>query len=191
MRKFKVQKKLPIILEQKEIRKLLEQPKENKLIGLRNLAIMKTMLNCGLRVSEITNLKILDIDLENGKLKVIQGKGRKDRNLALNENVKSILTKWNKKRPQGLYFFPTFHGEKLSSRYLQQMIKRYALSAGINKAISPHTLRHIYATEFYRLTKDIETLRQILGHSNISTTTIYITLANSEVEAGMKAFPGF
>ncbi|MHB8278908.1 MAG: tyrosine-type recombinase/integrase [Candidatus Humimicrobiaceae bacterium] len=71
------------------------------------------------------------------------------------------------------------------------MVKRYAQKAGINKNISPHTLRHSYATQYYRQTKDIETLRRILGHSDISTTTIYITLANIDVENGMKAFKGF
>jgi len=71
------------------------------------------------------------------------------------------------------------------------MVKRYSKKAGINKNISPHTLRHTFATEFYRQTKDIETLRRILGHSDISTTTIYITLANIDVENGMKSFKGF
>ena len=70
-------------------------------------------------------------------------------------------------------------------------MKRCAKKAELSKNVSPHTLRHSYATEFYRKTKDIETLRQILGHSNISTTTIYITLANIEVEKAMKSFIGF
>jgi integrase/recombinase XerD len=71
------------------------------------------------------------------------------------------------------------------------MVVRYGNKAGINKKISPHTLRHTYATEYYRRTKDIETLKRILGHSDISTTTIYITLANIEVENGMKSFKEF
>ncbi|MCJ7509257.1 MAG: tyrosine-type recombinase/integrase [candidate division Zixibacteria bacterium] len=74
---------------------------------------------------------------------------------------------------------------------MQQMVKRYALKAGIEKNISPYTLRHTYATQYYRQTKEIETLRRILGHSDISTTTIYITLANIDVENGMKSFKGF
>ncbi len=72
------------------------------------------------------------------------------------------------------------------------MVGRYAYKAGINnKKISPHTLRHSYATQFYKQTKDIETLRRILGHTDIGTTTIYITLANTDVEEGMKSFKGF
>jgi len=82
-------------------------------------------------------------------------------------------------------------GKKLSSRYLQQMVKRYAKKAGLTKSISLHTLRYTYATQYYKQTKDIETLRRILGHSDNSTTTIYITLANIDVENGMKSFKGF
>lgn len=71
------------------------------------------------------------------------------------------------------------------------MVKRYAQKASITKKISPHVLRHTYGTQFYQQTKDIETLRRILEHSDITTTTIYITLANIDVENGMKSFKGF
>ena len=71
------------------------------------------------------------------------------------------------------------------------MVKRYSQKAGISKRVSPYTLRHTYVTQYYKQTKDIETLRRILGHSDISTTTIYITLANIDVETGMKSFKGF
>jgi len=71
------------------------------------------------------------------------------------------------------------------------MVKRYSQKAGIDKNISPHTQRHTYATQYYKQTKNIETLRIILGHFDISTTTIYITLANIDVENGMKSFKGF
>lgn len=185
------QKKLPIILERKEIEKLLDQPSKTSLIGLRNRAIMKIMLNLGLRVSEVTNLKTEAVDLENGKVRIIQGKGGRDRNLATPETVIEILKEWKKKRPQNLFFFPTLKGTKLCSRYLQQMIKRYAAAAGIKKRITPHILRHIFATDHYRQYKDIMTLKSILGHEFITTTTIYITLANIEVEKSMRNFIGF
>jgi len=71
------------------------------------------------------------------------------------------------------------------------MVKKYTIKDGMNKRISPHMLKHTYATQCYRQTKDIETLRRILGHSDINTTTIYITLANIDVENGMKSFKGF
>ena len=189
--KIKRKHKLPVILEPEEVQKLLKQPNRRYPTGLRNKAMMSLMLYCGLRVSEVINLRPGNINLTKGKLRVESGKGNKDRDLAIPEYLTELLDSWRKKRPEASFFFSTLKGKKLIVRYLQQMIKRYALKAGINKRVSPHTLRHTYATQYYRQTKDIETLRRILGHSDISTTTIYITLANIDVENGMKSFKGF
>jgi integrase/recombinase XerD len=153
--------------------------------------MMALILHCGLRISEVINLRPGNINLTKGKLRVENGKGNKDRDLAIPEYLTDLLDSWRKKRLPSDYFFTTLKGKKLSKRYLQQMVKRYAEKAGIKKRISPHTLRHTYATKYYKQTKDIETLRRILGHSDISTTTIYITLANIDVENGMKSFKGF
>jgi site-specific recombinase XerD len=184
-------KKLPAILEPEEAQNLLKQPNKRYPTGLRNKAMMALMLHCGLRISEVINLRPGNINLTKGKLRVQSGKGNKDRDLAIPEYLIDLLDSWRKKRPPSDYFFTTLKGKKLSNRYLQQMVKRYAQKAGLTKRISPHTLRHTYATQYYKQTKDIETLRRILGHSDISTTTIYITLANIDVENGMKAFQGF
>ena len=184
-------KKLPVTLEPEEAQRLIKQPNKRYPTGLRNKAMMALMLHCGLRISEVINLRPSNINLTKGKLRVESGKGNKDRDLAIPEYLIDLLNSWRKKRLQCDYFFATLKGKKLSSRYLQQMVKRYAIKAGITKKISPHVLRHTYATSYYRQTKDIETLRRILGHSDISTTTIYITLANIDVENGMKSFKGF
>jgi len=184
-------KKLPVILEPEEAEKLLRQPNKRYPTGLRNKAMMSLMLNCGLRISEVVNLRPGNINLTKGKLRIENGKGNKDRDLAIPDYLTDLLDSWRKKRPQSDFFFSTLKGKKLFIRYLQQMVKRYAQKAGLSKRISPHTLRHTYATQYYKQTKDIETLRRILGHSDISTTTIYITLANIDVENGMKSFKGF
>jgi len=184
-------KKLPTMLEPEEAQILLRQPNKRYPTGLRNKAMMSLMLHCGLRLSEVTNLRPSNINLTKGKLRVESGKGNKDRDLAIPEYLIDQLEKWRNIKPQSDYFFTTLKGKKLSDRYVQNMVKRYAQKAGISKNISPHTLRHTYATQYYKQTKDIETLRHILGHSDISTTTIYITLANIDVENGMKAFKGF
>jgi len=180
--------KLPVILEPEEVQNLLKQPSKRYPTGLRNKTIMSLMLHCGLRLSEIVNLKPGNINLTKGKLRVESGKGKKDRDLAIPDYLTDLLDTWRNIRPKSNYFFSTLKGRKLSDKYIQQMVKRYASKAGIEKKISP---RHTYATEYYRQTKDIETLRRILGHSDISTTTIYITLANIDVENGMKSFKGF
>jgi integrase/recombinase XerD len=184
-------KKLPTILEPEEAQNLLKQPDKRYPTGLSNKAMLSLMLHCGLRVSEVVNLRPGNINLTKGKLRVENGKGNKDRDLAILEYLTDLFDSWRKKRPESSFFFSTLEGKKLSIRYLQQMVKRYALKAGINKNISPHTLRHTYATQYCKQTKDIETLRRILGHSDIGTITIYITLANIDVENGMKSFRSF
>ncbi|MBA7509693.1 Tyrosine recombinase XerD [subsurface metagenome] len=190
--KFTRRKKLPVVLETVEAERLLKMPNKRYLTGIRNKAIILVMLNMGLRVSEITNLRPGSINITSRKLRVVNGKEGVDRDLIITDGIGEILSEWKRRKPSNTkYFFTTLKGKKLSTRYLCDMIKRYGRKANIDKIISPHTLRHTFATEYYKQTKDIETLRRILGHADISTTTIYITLANIDVENGMKSFRGF
>ena len=189
-------KKLPVVLDKKEVTSLLEIPNKRYKNGKRNKAIISLMVNTGLRVSEVTGLKVKDINIKEGKLRVINGKGSKDRDLTIgNKQALELLKEYGKIRPKSDFFFTSLEqdnaGKQLAIRYLQTMIKSYSLRAKIQKNVSPHSLRHTFATEFYRETKDIETLRKILGHSDISTTQIYVTLANIDVEKAMNNFSGF
>ncbi|MBA7473802.1 Tyrosine recombinase XerD [subsurface metagenome] len=187
--KFSRRKKLPVILEPGEAERLIKQPNKRYPTGKRNIAIMKVMLNMGLRVSEITNLKPGSVNLTSQRLRIIDGKGGVDRDLIIPSALVDHIKAWKDIKPKNTeYFFTTLKGGKVSVRYLVDMIKRYGRRAKIEKIISPHTLRHTFATEYYKQTKDIETLRRILGHADISTTQIYITLANIDVEAGMNGF---
>ena len=183
--------KLPVVLEPEEASNLLRVPNKRYPTGLRNKAILSVMLNMGLRLNEVCNLKPGDVNLTKGKIKIVSGKGDKDRLLGIPEVTSQLLENWRKIKPKSDYFFCTLKGSKISDRYIQNMVIRYKQRAGIEKKISPHSLRHTYATEYYRRTRDIETLRRILGHSDISTTTIYINLANIEVENGMRQFKEF
>jgi site-specific recombinase XerD len=189
-------KKLPVTLNKQEVKSLLDVPNKRYKNGLRNRAILSLMINTGLRVSEVSGLKDQDINIKEGKLRVINGKGSKDRDVTIgNKQALEFLKEYNKARPRSNYFFTSLEkdnaGKQLAVRYLQNMVKGYSLRAKIEKNVSPHTLRHTFATEFYRETKDIETLRKILGHSDISTTQIYVTLANIDVEKAMNSFSGF
>lgn len=187
--KFAKRKKLPVILEISEAKRLIKIPNKRYPTGVRNLAIMKVMLNMGLRVSEICNLKPGNVSLLNRKLRVVSGKFKQDRDLIIPEGIVDILKEWKNRKPKNTeYFFTTLKGGRVSERYLCDMVKRYGRRAKINKIISPHTLRHTFSTEFYRQTKDIETLRLLLGHSYTATTSIYITLANIDVEKAMDLF---
>ncbi len=205
--------KLPVVLEPEEVHSLLEVPNTRYLTSLRNKAMISLMVNCGLRVSEVVNLKPGDLNLTKNKLRVKDGKGGKDRDMSITERTDTIplLREWKKRKPKSEYFFCTIKnrkgkitfkngsdrnitsksGNKVAVRTVQSMVGRYADKAGINKVVSPHTLRHTFGTFFYKKTKDLETLRMILGHSSITTTQIYVTLANIDVENGMKQFEGF
>ena len=185
-------KKLPVILEPEEARELLKQPNRRYPTGVRNKALLSVMLNMGLRLNESISLKPGDINLTKRKLRVVDGKGKRDRDLFIPELTALLLEEWKEVRPSGAkYFFTTLKGGKLSDKYVQSMVVRYGKRAEIDKRISPHTLRHTFATAHYRQNKDIETLRMILGHSSITTTQIYVTLANIDVENGMRNFAEF
>ena len=185
-------KKLPVILEPEEARELLKQPNKRYLTGIRNKALLSIMLNMGLRLNESISIKPGNMNLTKRKLRIVDGKGKKDRDLFIPELTALLLEEWKKVKPSNTeYFFTTLKGGKLSDKYVQSMVVRYGEKAGIDKKISPHTLRHTFATAHYRQKKDIETLRMILGHSSITTTQIYVTLVNIDVENGMRQFEEF
>ena len=193
-------KKLPDVLTEKEISALLKQPNKRAPTGLRNLCIMRIMLDAGLRASEVTNLNVNDIDWESGWLKVRQGKGKKDRILWLNEDALNLLKEWrdwrlaigdngnegNKGDSDRL--FVTLDGKALSDRYLRAMVKRYASKAGIPKNVHPHTLRHTFGTDLYKSTRNIRLVQKALGHADLSTTMIYTHIMDEELEDAMKSF---
>lgn len=203
MNKKRRSRKLPIILEREEVKKLLALGSTRYLTSLRDKAIISLMTNCGLRVSEVVNLKPGDLNITKGKLWIVAGKGGVDRDIPfIPDNTVALLKKWKKRKPQSDYFFSnvknsnkgkfaSLQGNKLAVRTVQAMVKNYTKRAGIDKTVSPHTLRHTFATNFYRDTKDLEALRVILGHASISTTQIYVTLSNLDTENGMREFKEF
>jgi len=196
-------KKLPVVLEPEEVGKLLSIPNKRYITGIRNKAILALMANMGLRVSEVVNLKPGDLNLTKRKLRVVNGKGGVDRDLIIPEYTAEILREWKKAKPKNSrHFFTTIKdksggqfasskGSQVSVRYIQFMVKRYAKKAGINKDITPHTLRHTFATDFIRQGQNVMKLKDILGHSDISTTQIYVTLANKDIEEAMNGFKEF
>ncbi len=150
---------------------------------------MQVMLDAGLRASEVLKLKVKDLDWMTGKLKVRQGKGKKDRILWLNPQALEVLRKWREKKPQQTdMLFTTLGGKLLSDRYLRAMVKRYGTKAVISKDVHPHTLRHTFATDLYRETKNIRLVQKALGHSDLSTTMIYTHIVDDELEDALKTF---
>ena len=149
------------------------QPNAAAPTGLRNLCMMQVMLDAGLRSAELLNLRVRDIEWMAGKLTVKEGKGNKDRVLWLNEDALDRLREWRERRPApSEYLFTTLHGKPVMSNYYRKTVKRYARKAGIPKDVHPHTLRHTFATDLYRETKDIRLVQKALGHADVSTTMI-------------------
>ena len=185
-------KKLPTVLTEDEQERLLEQPNPRYPTGERNQTMLRLMLNTGLRLAEVTALKWRDIDLTTGKLMVRQGKGAKDRTLWVAEADIDRMRRLRKRQATACdtceHAFTTLNGKALGHRYVQRMVKRYAAKAGIDKNISPHTLRHSFATDLYRETSKIRLVQKVLGHSDLSTTMIYTHIFDEEVEEALKSF---
>ena len=185
-------KKLPTVLTEDEQERLLEQPNSRYPTGERNGTMLRLMLNTGLRLAEVTGLKWHDVDLTTGKLMVRQGKGAKDRTLWVAEGDIDRLRSWRERQAAECdtydHVFTTLQGQPLGHRYVQRMVKRYVGKAGIDKNVSPHTLRHSFATDLYRETSKIRLVQKVLGHADLSTTMIYTHIFDEEVESALKSF---
>ena len=198
-------RRLPEVLTVVEQNRILEQVNPKTITGLRNTCIIKIMLDAGLRVSEVINLRLRDIDLNTGKIMIREGKGKKDRALWLRGETLEQVQEWVSKKPEGEYIFTTLKGKQLNDRYIRQLIDRVAVKAGVQEyqtrtteageeyqesKVSPHTLRHTFATDFYRETGDIRMTQKALGHSDLSTTMIYTHIVDDDLEEAMKSFRG-
>lgn len=174
-------RKLPRFLTPAEVRAMFEQANRNA----RDLLLLKCMFYLGMRNSEVKNLQIDDIDMINKNVKVVKGKGRKDRYVPIptNDLVNDIREYIQDKR-DGLLF-------SISDRHIRRIVKQYAVAAGIRKSseIHPHTLRHSYATHLQNQGVPLNVIQQILGHERIETTTVYVHLGLERVREHVeKAF---
>jgi integrase/recombinase XerD len=182
-------KKLPEILNTQERKALLSAPRIKSPTGHRDLCLITLMLNTGLRAAEVLHLRVRDIDWTSGQLMVREGKGQKDRTLWLNEPDLDLLRSWRARRPvDSELMFTTLRGTPVNDRDLREMVKRRAQKVGITKDVHPHMLRHTFATDLYRVTKDIRLVQKTLGHADLSTTMIYTHLVDDDVAHAMRTF---
>jgi integrase/recombinase XerD len=175
----KIGQALPKIMSIAEVETLLEVEDSNTSKGLRNLAMMEIMYGAGLRVSELIFLKLQDINLDAGILRVM-GKGSKERIVPIGSKAKSTTREWiDTGRPLVLknipsqYLFVARAGNPMTRQAFWKIIKKNALLAGLTKNITPHTLRHSFATHLLEGGADLRSVQTMLGHSDISTTQIY------------------
>ena len=183
-------RRLPTVLTPAEAAALLRVANPRYRTGHRDRCLMQLMLNAGLRAAEVLALTVYDLDWLSGQLTVRQGKGKKDRILWLNEPVLEDLRRWRARRPQhanGL-LFTTLKGTPIHASALRAMVKRRSGKAGLTKDVHPHMLRHTFATELYRQTKDIRLVQKALGHSDLSTTMIYTHIVDADLAAALQSF---
>ena len=184
----KLEKKLPVFLNVQEVERLLEAPSSKSLIGQRDRAMLELLYSCGLRVSELINLSYHNINLKDEFIR-IHGKGNKERLLPMGEIAIDYLTKYElNSRPtllkngQSDSYFLSNRGRAMSRQNFFYIIKDYASKAGIDKPLSPHSLRHAFATHLVQKGADLRSVQLMLGHSDISSTQLYTHIQNAQLK---------
>lgn len=185
----KKERRLPLALTVAEVNRLLDQPNTHQKLGLRDRALLETLYATGMRVSEVINLKESNLHPDLKLVKVF-GKGSKERLIPISELALTWIARYQKevrmplllkKGRQSDYLFLNNRGTKLSRQAVWQLIKRYCQSAGIDKDVTPHTLRHTFATHLLENGADLRVVQEILGHADISTTQIYTNLTQKHI----------
>lgn len=178
--------RLPTCLSIEQVEELLNAPDTSTPDGLRDKAMLETMYASGLRVSELLSLELSRINLNAGII-MIKGKGAKERKVPLGDFAKDYIIEYvntvrdNIKGKKDKYLFLNKYGKQLSRQYFFKAIKKYARLAGIEENISPHTLRHCFATHLLENHADLRVVQELLGHTNIATTEIYTHISTKRI----------
>ena len=184
----KIMKGLPSVLIEEEVARLIESPEIVTPIGLRDRSMLETLYSSGLRVSELVPLKLNQLNLSDGVVRVL-GKGAKERVLPLGEEAVDWIVRYLEDgRPSLLSgrlsdaVFVTNRGSSMSRQAFWNLIQKYVLISGIKKQVSPHTLRHAFATHLLNHGADLRSVQLLLGHSDVSTTQIYTHVARERLK---------
>jgi len=177
-------------LEPKDIVELIKMPRIQTFKGLRDRLILELLFSTGLRVSELQALNVADINLERDEIPV-RGKGGKVRVVFLSESAHQILSAYLKMIPESdALILNKIDGDRLTVRSIERIVAKYAKEAGITKNVSPHTLRHTFATDLLINGADLRSVQSLLGHANVSTTQIYTHVTDQHLRDIHKAFHG-
>ena len=182
---------LPKSISEDDVVKLLDAPKPDSLIGLRDKAMLELLYASGVRISELVNIKFSDLDLERNIIKVF-GKGSKERLVPFGEDAAQCISayiderKKNKELASTKYIFLNNRGSKISRHAFWHRLKEYCLEIGLKRDISPHTLRHAFATHLLNRGADLRSVQVLLGHSDLSTTQIYTHIAKQRLSELVK-----
>ncbi|QRN86505.1 site-specific tyrosine recombinase XerD [Clostridia bacterium] len=182
----KLGRHLPDFLTQDETEQLLKMPARDTVLGLRDLCILELLYSAGLRVSELTSLEAKNISFEQGYLRVI-GKGNKERIVPLGEIAVTMLrtyllqSRTELAKGSDRHLFLNRSGKLITRQSVWNLIKKYCKKAGIKKNVSPHTLRHSFATHLLENGADLRSVQEMLGHADISTTQIYTHVSRKHI----------
>lgn len=185
--KPKSSKRLPFVMSNEEVDELLEAPDISKDNGMRDRAMLELMYATGLRVSELLSLRFRNVNMQNGLI-TVYGKGNKQRSVPVSSFALEFLRKYMdgpRKRVKGSkdtdIIFLNRDGKALSRTYFFMQVKRYAEEKGIDSSVSPHTLRHCFATHLLENGASLRAVQEMLGHSNIATTQIYTEVSTKRI----------
>ena len=184
----KVGRPLPKALSEGEVEALLEAPNTKENLGFRDRAMLEVLYATGLRVTELVNLKLAQLNLNQGVVRIV-GKGDRERLIPLGEESLDWLQQFIAGpreeillERQSDYVFPTRRGDRMTRQAFWHIIKRYAARAGVHNGLSPHTLRHAFATHLLNHGADLRVVQMLLGHSDLSTTQIYTHVARERLK---------
>ncbi|MCG8432746.1 MAG: site-specific tyrosine recombinase XerD [Gammaproteobacteria bacterium] len=184
----KIGRPLPKSLTESEVEALLKTPEIRDALGLRDRTMLEVLYATGLRVSELVNLRVDQVNLNQGAVRII-GKGDRERLVPLGEEAQNWIERFlNNARGEILqsrqspFLFPTRRSACMTRQAFWHIIKRYAKKAGVEKELSPHTLRHAFATHLLNHGADLRVVQMLLGHSDVSTTQIYTHVARERLK---------
>ncbi len=188
----KKEKKLPKFLYVDEVLELLDAPPRNSILGCRDRAILEVLYGTGIRVGELVALGTSSVDIEEGNLKVL-GKGSKERIVPLGSYaLQAIVTYLHKSRllllarakegQEGPALFLNRFGQRLSDRSIRRLLKKYAQKIGASLSLSPHVLRHSFASHLLNAGADLRAVQELLGHASVSTTQLYTHITKEELK---------
>ncbi len=186
----KQEKKLPRFLEYEEVKQLLDTPPVDTWLGARDRAILETLYSTGIRVSELVALNMDDVDFL-GEVVHVRGKGKKERIAPIGSSALQVIQhymEYRNKRAQSngnfdpKVLFVNKHGRRLSTRSVRRKMDKYLKMAGLDPAISPHTLRHSFATHMLNNGADLRSVQELLGHQSLSTTQVYTHLTTTKLK---------
>ena len=186
IRNPKKEKNLPKFVKDIDIDKMFNIPDIRRPIGQRNLLIIRMLYATGVRVSELVNIKISDIDINDRTIRIF-GKGSKERIVVFGNNTKEILSlylnngRYKLSKRDSDYLFLNKDGEKLSDRYVRKIIDDIIIKASITMHVSPHMLRHTFATDMLNNGADLVSVKDLLGHESLNTTSIYTHVSDDKI----------